>query len=100
MSKSIKMMVALFLMSLCINDLLGSLICLTMTRLDVAHVLQVVSQFVGQPSKCHLMPSIMFFNIFAVLLIKDFYIPCLLRFCAYADADWASCPDSHFSDTW
>lgn len=53
MSKFVKRKAVLYLVQLCTIDLLGVLY-LTMTCLDISHAIQIVSEFVSNPHKPHL----------------------------------------------
>lgn len=77
----------------------GSLIYLTMTPPDIAYVVQVVSQFVGNPHKIHLssVHRLLRYIIGTVKrgLFYSSFSPLHLQ--GYADADWAGCLDTHCS---
>ena len=90
--------------------LVGSLTYLTMTCLDIAYVVQAVSQFVSDPHTIHLVvvycifhyirssnDSGLFYSSLTPLYLQAYVAPLYLR--AYVDADWARCPNTHHSTT-
>lgn len=81
--------------------LVGSLIYLTMTCPDIAHAVQVVSQFGSDPRKSHLTAVHCIFRYLRGTLDMDLFYssttPLTLQ--AYAYADWAGCPDTRRSTT-
>ncbi|XP_020523175.1 uncharacterized protein LOC110007311 [Amborella trichopoda] len=83
------------------RQLVESLLYLTMTRPDISHAVQVVSQFVADPRRIHLSAVLRIMR----YLWFTYYIGLLFssnssrQLRAYADADWARCPDTRRSTT-
>ncbi|XP_022891927.1 uncharacterized protein LOC111406783 [Olea europaea var. sylvestris] len=82
------------------RSLIGALQYLTITRPDIAHAVDSVSQFLHSPTedhylavKCilHYVKATLHFG----LIFIPFFAPGTLV--AYSDADWASCPDTRCS---
>ncbi|XP_020525383.1 uncharacterized protein LOC110007614 [Amborella trichopoda] len=73
------------------RKLVGSLIYHTMTHLDIAYVVHVVSQFVSDPRQPHLSAVHQFLRYVRYTSIRGLFFDSTssLDFCAYADADWA-----------
>lgn len=70
-----------------------------MSRTNISHAIQTVRQFVSDPHKLHLMAVYRFLKYVRGTLEKGlFYSSGLaLDLSAYADADWAGCPDTRRS---
>jgi hypothetical protein len=66
-----------------------------MTRPDISHVVHTVSQFVSNPHKPHLTATLRILRYVKGTLKHGPFYPSgtSLRLSAYADADWAGCPD-------
>ena len=79
----------------------GSLLYLTMTRLDISHAIHTVSQFVSDPHKPHLAAALRILRYVKGTLHHGLLFPSdtPLQLSAYTDADWAGCPDSRRSTT-
>lgn len=80
--------------------LVGNLMYLTMTTPDIAHVVQLVSQFVSNPHRPHLTAVHCIVRYLCGRSDKGlFYSSRSLHLTAYADVDWAGCPDTRRSTT-
>ncbi|XP_070002185.1 uncharacterized protein [Nicotiana sylvestris] len=76
--------------------LVGMLLYLTMTRLDIAYIVQVLSQFIHKPKMSHMDVALRVIKYVKNasglgLLISSHQSDNLVAFC---DSDWASCPQS------
>ncbi|GKV20452.1 hypothetical protein SLEP1_g30576 [Rubroshorea leprosula] len=83
------------------HQLVGRLLYLTMTRPDIAYVVQVVSQFVVDPRRLHLTAVLRIIRYLHGTISRGLFFsshPCM-QLQAYADADWAGCPDTRRSTT-
>ncbi|GKV33750.1 hypothetical protein SLEP1_g42213 [Rubroshorea leprosula] len=83
------------------RQLVGRLLYLTMTRPDVAYAVQVVSQFVADPRRLHLTAVLRIIRYLRGTISRGLFFsshPCM-QLQAYADADWAGCPDTRRSTT-
>lgn len=83
------------------QKLLGKLIYLTVTRPDLAFPVQILSQFMHQPTTCHMQAAkrVLRYVIGTIsqgLLLASKYAAKLTAFC---DSDWASCPTTRRSTT-
>ena len=83
------------------RKIVGSLLHLTMTRPDISHIVHTVSQFVSNPHKPHIAAVLRILHYVKGTLHHGFFYPSgtSLHLSAYADADWASCPNSRRSTT-
>ncbi|XP_021803172.1 uncharacterized protein LOC110747282, partial [Prunus avium] len=83
------------------RKLVGSLIYLTITRLDISYVVHIVSKFMQAPRHLHL--SVVRRIIRYILGTPShglFFPTCSsLQLQAYSDTDWAGCPDTRKSTT-
>ena len=81
--------------------LVGSLLYLTMTRPDISHAVQAVSQFISHPHKPHLQAVYRILRYVKGTRDRGLFYPSTssLQLTAYADADWAGCPDTRRSTT-
>ncbi|XP_050368826.1 uncharacterized mitochondrial protein AtMg00810-like [Argentina anserina] len=82
------------------REIVGSLQYLTITRPDIAFAVNSISQFMSQPRTPHLIAAKRILRYIKatldhVLFFGPQHQPTFLA--AYADADWAGCPDSHRS---
>ncbi|GKC59778.1 retrovirus-related pol polyprotein from transposon TNT 1-94, partial [Tanacetum coccineum] len=71
------------------RKLIGKLIYLTITRLDICYTVQLLSQFMQNPTSIHMQ---------AAKHLLRYLIPAAYL-TAYCDSDWASCPMSRRSTT-
>ncbi|GKV25437.1 hypothetical protein SLEP1_g34876 [Rubroshorea leprosula] len=79
----------------------GSLIYLTMTRLDIAYVLHIVSQFMAGPRSTHYAAILHIIRHVKGTLFHGLHF-CTNSFpvlCAYSDTDWAGNPSDRRSTT-
>lgn len=83
------------------RQLVGSLIYLTITRPDISYSVQVVSQFVAAPKKIHLTAVHRIIRYIRGTRHRGLFFPSSssLHLHAFADADWAGCPDTRRSTT-
>ena len=81
--------------------LVGSLIYLTITRPDMGFVVQVVSQFVSQPQRHHLLALHRIIRYLKGTSDRELFFPSntTLTLKAFSDADYAGCIDTHWSTT-
>ena len=81
--------------------LVGSLIYLTTTRLDISYDVHQVSQFMSSPRHLHLaaVHSIICYLRGSPTCGLFFPTDTSLQLVAYSDADWARCSDTHRSTT-
>uniref|UniRef100_A0A2N9GK30 Integrase catalytic domain-containing protein n=1 Tax=Fagus sylvatica TaxID=28930 RepID=A0A2N9GK30_FAGSY len=79
----------------------GSLVYLTVTRPDIAHAVQLVSQFVSDPRRLHLtaLHRIIRYLRSTSDLGLPYYKSALPQLQAYSDADYGGCPDTRRSTT-
>ena len=70
------------------QQLVGKLLYLTMTRIDIAYVVQVLSEFMHNPKQSHMNAALR-----VVKYIKNAPGLGLLmpKFAAYCDSDWGGC---------
>ena len=75
--------------------IVGSLLYLTMTWPDISHAVHTVSQFVSNPHKPHLAVALRILR-YVKGTLHGLFFPSdnSLQLSAYADVDWAGCPDS------
>ncbi|XP_050207277.1 uncharacterized mitochondrial protein AtMg00810-like [Mercurialis annua] len=83
------------------RTVVGSLVCLTITRPDIAYVVHIVSQFVTSPTTVHWAEVLRILRYlhgtqFQTLLLSS---ASSLELCAYSDADWAGDPTDRKSTT-
>lgn len=78
------------------HRVVGNLLYPTMTRLDISHAVQIVSQFVSNPLTIHLAAiQRIFRHLHGILNHGLFYSSqSPLFLIAYANADWAGCLDA------
>lgn len=77
------------------RHLVGSLLYLIMTRPDISHTVQTVTQFVGKPHISHLTTVYQILRYICGTLDRGlFYSMYTLTLTAYANADWTGCPDT------
>ena len=81
--------------------LVSSLIYLTITRLDIAYAVNLMSQFMIAPQHHHMAGVIHIFRYILGTTERGLYYPAgsSLTIQGYCDADWASCPDTRQSTT-
>jgi hypothetical protein len=79
----------------------GSLVYLTVTCLDIAHAMQLVSQFVSDPWRLHLttLHRIIRYLRSTFDLGLPYHKSALPQLQAYSDADYGGCPDTRRSTT-
>nr|GEU79068.1 hypothetical protein [Tanacetum cinerariifolium] len=73
--------------------LVGRLLYLTMTRLDISYVVQHLSQFVSSPKDIHLQDAIHLLKYLKGTASKGLFYPIQphLQVTGFTDVDWASC---------
>ncbi|XP_043717779.1 uncharacterized mitochondrial protein AtMg00810-like [Telopea speciosissima] len=81
--------------------LVGRLIYLTITRPDIVHTINILSQFMHQPRQPHLDAAHRLLRYLKGTPGQGLLIPAknALERSAYCDSDWASCPMTHRSTT-
>ncbi|XP_019080418.1 retrovirus-related Pol polyprotein from transposon RE1 [Vitis vinifera] len=81
--------------------LVGSLIYLTTTRLDISYVVHQFSQFMSSPRHLHLAAFRRIIRYLRGSPTRGLFFPTgsFLQLVAYSDADWAGCLDTHQSTT-
>ncbi|XP_041004133.1 uncharacterized mitochondrial protein AtMg00810-like [Juglans microcarpa x Juglans regia] len=81
--------------------LIGRLLYLTITRPNICFVVQLLSQFMDQPSSSHLAAAYRILRYIKTAPAQGLLLPSSsqLQLTAYCDSDWASCPDSRRSTT-
>jgi hypothetical protein len=81
--------------------IIGRMLYLTQTRLDLCFAVNNLSQFVQNPTEIHLQGAKRVLRFVKNSPGKGLYFPatteCILR--GFVDADWASCPDTRRSVT-
>uniref|UniRef100_A0A2N9EH95 CCHC-type domain-containing protein n=1 Tax=Fagus sylvatica TaxID=28930 RepID=A0A2N9EH95_FAGSY len=79
----------------------GSLVYLTITHPDIAHAVQLVSQFVSDPRRLHLtaLHRIIRYLRSTFDLGLPYYKSALPQLQAYSDVDYGGCPDTRRSTT-
>ena len=75
------------------KKLVGSLVCLTITRPDISHVVNLVSQFMTDPTHLHLSAVKRIIRYLLGTQERGIHFPCTLtqNLHAYCDADWVGC---------
>ena len=83
------------------RQFVGSLVYMTVTRPDIAHVVHLVSQFLAAPHSTHYAAVIHILCYINGTMFHglQFSAHSTLNFCAYSDADWARDPTDHHSTT-
>ncbi|XP_070041338.1 uncharacterized mitochondrial protein AtMg00810-like [Nicotiana tomentosiformis] len=84
------------------RSMAGALQYLTMTRLDIAYAVNVVSQFIHAPCTAYMHCVKRIFRYLQGTLTYGLTLRALSMtsmVIAYSDVDWAGCPDSHRSTT-
>ncbi|XP_042962597.1 uncharacterized mitochondrial protein AtMg00810-like [Carya illinoinensis] len=83
------------------RKLVGSLVYLTITRLDISFAVQQVSQFLQTPRHLHLAAVHRIIRYVQGTSARGLFFPAgnSPRLVAYSDADWAGCADTHHSIT-
>ncbi|KAK6151159.1 hypothetical protein DH2020_016091 [Rehmannia glutinosa] len=83
------------------RTVVGSLVYLTVTRPDIAHVVHVVSQFVISPSTVHWAVVLLILRYLRGTQFQSLLLPSSssLEIHAYSDADWANDPTDRKSIT-
>ncbi|XP_031266905.1 uncharacterized protein LOC116125303 [Pistacia vera] len=81
--------------------LIGRLLYLTITQPDIFFVVQLLSQFMDQPSSSHLAVAYRILRYIKSAPAQGLLLSSTsqLQLQAYCDSDWASCPDSRRSTT-
>ncbi|RDX74123.1 hypothetical protein CR513_46162, partial [Mucuna pruriens] len=77
------------------HKLVGSLIYVTITHLDISFVVHTISKFMKSPKHFH-------FSIISLWHLKGWFIfptDLFINLQAYSDADWADCPNTRKSTT-
>ncbi|GJT09694.1 retrovirus-related pol polyprotein from transposon TNT 1-94 [Tanacetum coccineum] len=75
------------------RKLVGRLLYLTMTRLDISYDVQHLSQFVSAPKDVHMQATIHLLKYLKGTISKGLFYPVQphLQMTGFSDADWASC---------
>ncbi|GJU45727.1 uncharacterized mitochondrial protein-like protein [Tanacetum coccineum] len=83
------------------RTLVGKLLCLTITRPDLAFAAQALSQFLQQPKTIHMKALIKVLRYAMLSTGQGLIFPTTnnLNLTTYCDSDWASCPFSRRSIT-
>ena len=79
------------------HRLVGSILYLIMTRPDISHTVQTVSQFVGKPHISHLTTVYQILRYICGTLDRGLFYSYPLTLIAYANADWTGCPATRWS---
>ena len=81
--------------------LIGRLLFLTITRPDITYSVHRLSQFMSKPRKPHLKAAYRIIQYIKGIVVQGLLFPLnsSLHIKAFADADWAACPDSRRSIT-
>ncbi|XXG72115.1 hypothetical protein AAC387_Pa07g1278 [Persea americana] len=82
-------------------QLVGSLIYLTITRLDISYAVNLMSQFMTAPRHLHMTVVRRIIRYLIRTPTRWSFFPSTnpISFKAYSDTDWASCPDTRKSTT-
>ena len=82
-------------------QLVGSLVYLTVTRLDIAHAVHLVSQFLAAPHSTHYAAMIHILRYIKGTMFHGLHFSAhsTLNLCAYSDVDWAEDPTDRCSTT-
>ena len=83
------------------RQLVGSLINLTITRLDISYAVHIVTKFMHSPRHLHLAAicRIIWYLIGSPTHGLLFPTKSALHLTAYSDVDWVGCPDTRKSTT-
>ena len=81
--------------------LVGKLIYLTVTRPDISFVIQVLSQFMHEPTEAHMAAAKHVLRYLNATLTQGILLSNSSSLClsGYCDSDWRSCCDSRKSTT-
>ena len=81
--------------------LVGSLIYLTTTRLDISYIVHQVSQFMSSPRHLHFAVVRRIIRYLKISSTHGLFFPktSSLQLMAYSDVDWVGCPDTRRSTT-
>lgn len=79
------------------KKLIGNLVYLTITKLDISHAINIVSQSVIEPQHLHLadIKRIIRYLLRAFKSGIFFPIGSSLKVTTYCDVDWVGCPNTH-----
>ncbi|XP_035539648.1 uncharacterized mitochondrial protein AtMg00810-like [Juglans regia] len=78
------------------RQLIGCLLCLTITRPDISYSTQVLSQFMDHPSTSHLAAAHKVLRNLKNALVQGLLLSSTssIQLKGYCDSDWATCPDT------
>jgi hypothetical protein len=81
------------------RKLVGKLLYLMITRLDISYSVQILSQFMDCPTNLHLTAAFKVLKYLKGAPRQGLFFPSInnLDLIAYCDSDWASCPDTRRS---
>ena len=73
------------------SQLVGSLVYLTITLLDIAHDIHLVSQILANPHSTHYAAMLYILRYIKGTMLHGFHFLAhsILDLCAYSDVDWA-----------